>query len=143
MDIDFCLSFYQYFIFNIHASGASWKWLLIKVFPSYLNCPHVKYFVKQFPEVTLCLVIKIYILQKINILPVSFYKQKPIKIHRVITMYFTVWKPCILKNAKNLGKRNTTLYSRVCCLEVLIKYIWININESYSALKWCFSVFRI
>ena len=68
---------------------------------------------------------------------------KSIKIHHVITMYFTVWKPCILKNTNNLGKRNTNLNSRVCRLEVLIKHIWFNISTFYRDLKGCFSIFRI
>ena len=92
--------------------------------------------------------IKIYLRQKNDILPdiilqIEAYCHR-FEIHRVITIYFTVRKPCILQNTKDLGKgSNSTLYSKVCHLEFLIKFIWINIGETYRDLKGSFSILRI
>ena len=92
--------------------------------------------------------IKIYLRQKNDILPdiilqIGAYCHR-FEIHRVITIYFTVRKPCILQNTKDLGKgSNFTLYSKMCHLEFLIKFIWINIGETYRDLKGSFSILRI
>ena len=96
----------------------------------------------------LCLVIKIYLSQKNDILrdiilQIETYCHR-FEIHRVITMYFTVRKPCILQNTKDLGKgSNSTLYSKVYRLEFLIKFICINIGETYRDLKGSFSILQI
>ena len=59
-----------------------------------LTSPHVVYFVKQFPEVTLHVLIKIYLCQKNDILPGIILQIEahyhPFEIHHVITIYFTV-----------------------------------------------------
>ena len=92
--------------------------------------------------------IKIYLRQKNDILrdiilQIEAYCHR-FEIHRVITIYFTVRKPCILQNTKDLGKgSNSTLYSKMCRLEFLIKFIWINIGETYRDLKGSFSILRI
>ena len=92
--------------------------------------------------------IKIYLRQKNDILrdiilQIEAYCHR-FEIHRVITIYFTVRKPCILQNTKDLGKgSNFTLYSKMCHLEFLIKFIWINIGETYRDLKGSFSILRI
>ena len=92
--------------------------------------------------------IKIYLRQKNDILrdiilQIEAYCHR-FEIHRVITMYFTVRKPCILQNTKDLGKgSNSSLYSKMCRLEFLIKFIWINIGETYRDLKGSFSILRI
>ena len=92
--------------------------------------------------------IKIYLRQKNDILrdiilQIEAYCHR-FEIHRVITMYFTVRKPCILQNTKDLGKgSNSTLCSKVCRLVFLIKFIWINIGETYRGLKGSFSILRI
>ena len=59
-----------------------------------LTSPHIVYFVKQFSEVTLRVLIKIYLCQKNDILPgiilqIEAYYH-PFEIHHVITIYFTV-----------------------------------------------------
>ena len=88
---------------------------------------------------------KIYLRQENDILPDIILQTEAychgFEIHRVITMYFTVRKPCILQSTKAGG--NSTLYSKVSSLEFLIKFIWINIGETYRDLKGSFSIFRI
>ena len=92
--------------------------------------------------------IKIYLRQKNDILrdiilQIEAYSHR-FEIHRVITTYFTVRKPFILQNTKDLGKgSNSCLYSNVCRLEFLINFIWINIGETYRDLKGSFSILRI
>ena len=92
--------------------------------------------------------IKIYLRRKNDILPdiilqIEAYCHR-FEIHRVITIYFAVRKPCILQNTKDLGKgSNSTLYSKMCRLEFLIKFIWINIGETYRDIKGSFSILRI
>ena len=102
----------------------------------------------QFREVTLCLVIKIDLRQKKwhstryhfknrSLLPpfwdsscnhCVFYSSE--------TLHFT--------NTKDLRKgSNSALYSKVYHLEFLIKFIWINIGETYRDLKVSFSILRI
>ena len=91
---------------------------------------------------------KIYLRQENDILPDIILQTEAychgFEIHRVITMYFTVRKPCILQNTKDLGRdSNSTLYSNVCRLEFLIKFVCINIGETYRDLKGSFSILRI
>ena len=128
---------------NINVSGATWKRLLLKVFPSYLSCPHVKYFVKQIPQVALCIVIKIYIRQKNDIYQHHFTNRSLLR--------FIMWSLCILQYGNLAFQKMRRIWGKGilpdiqggCWLEVLIKYIWINISESYRDSKWCFSLLRI
>ena len=91
---------------------------------------------------------KLYLLQKNDILPGIILQMEAychrFEIHRVIIMYFTVQNPCNIQNTKDLGKwSSSTLYSKVCCLKFLMKFIWINIGETYRDVKGFFSILRI